>query len=72
MKLSRGCAALHQGHSTEGHYKTASEKTLMLGKTNSKGEGVTDAEMLRHHQQLNGCESEQTLEITPGPQPCLT
>lgn len=45
----------------------------MLGKTGrQKEKGLTDAEMLRHHQQLNGRESEQTLGDNSGPQPCLT
>ena len=37
------------------------EKTLMLGKTEAKGDGATEDEMVRQHHWLNGHESEQTL-----------
>ena len=36
------------------------EKTLMLGKTEGKGEEGSEDETVRWHHQLNGCESEQT------------
>ena len=36
------------------------EKTLMLGKTEDKGEGMTEDETVGWHYRLNGHESEQT------------
>ena len=42
------------------------EKTLMLGKIKSGGEGVTEDKMVGWHHQLNGHEFEQTLEDDEG------
>ena len=43
------------------------EKTLMLGKIESKRRrGETEAEMVRQHHQLNGYEFEQTLGDSKG------
>ena len=36
------------------------EKTLMLGKIEGRGEGMTEDEMVGWHHQLNGHEFEQT------------
>ena len=36
------------------------EKTLMLGKIEGRGEGMTEDEMVGWHHQLNGHGSEQT------------
>ena len=36
------------------------EKTLMLGKTEDKGEGMTEDEVVGWHYRLNGREPEQT------------
>ena len=39
------------------------EKTLLLGKTESRGEGATENEMVGWHHQLNGHELEQLWEM---------
>ena len=42
------------------------EKTLLLGKIESRGEGATENEMVGWHHRLNGHEFEQTLGDSEG------
>ena len=42
------------------------EKILMLGKTEGRGEGMTEDEMVGWHHRLDGYEFEQTLGVGDG------